>query len=121
MVSCDCFFLFGFNYEILLESEGIKTTIRGKVLVGHQIKKRPKGCENIYWQVYIYIFSYSDSRPQTMLYVRLPVRWFIFCMLLETCRVFFSVIDLLDGWRRGEVLGQCTFFKFCLYSKWFDL
>ena len=39
-----------------------------------------------------------------MLYVRLPVRWFIVCMLLETCRIFFSEIDMLDGRRRQ---GRC--------------
>ena len=43
--------------------------------------------------------------PQTMLYVRLPVHWFIFCMLLETCCISFSVIDMWNGRRRGEVWG----------------
>ena len=57
-------------------------------------------------QVYKYIVSYSDSRPQTMLRVFLPVHWFIFCMLLETCCISFSLIDMLDGRRRGEVWGR---------------
>ena len=50
----------------------------------------------------LYIVSYNDSRPLTLLYMRVPVRWFIFSMLLKTCCISFSVIDLLGKyWGRG--------------------
>ena len=52
-----------------------------------------------------------------------------YAVMLETCCISFSVIDMLDGTARGVCVveggggggGQWTYFKFCLYSKRFDL
>ena len=66
-----------------------------------------KKSANSNWRINKYIVSYSDSRPQNLLCVCvcLPVRWLIFCLLLETCCISFSVIYMLDGRWRDEVCG----------------